>query len=43
MARGEHAPMSTMHGQGGPSVAAVHGPWGQVTARTTYGVTVDPW
>ena len=28
-----------MHGPGGPPVAAVHGPGGQVTARTTYGVT----
>ena len=31
--------MATMHGPGAPSVAAVHGPGGQVTARTTYGVT----
>ena len=28
-----------MHGPGGPSVAALHGPGGQVTTRTTYGVT----
>ena len=26
--------------RGGPSVAAAHGPRGQVTAWTTYGVTV---
>ena len=31
--------MVTIHGPGGPSVAALHGPRGQVTAQTTYGVT----
>ena len=32
-------PLATMDGPGRPSVAAVHGPRGHVTARTTYGVT----
>ena len=33
-------PVATMHNLEGLSVAAVHGPEGQVTARTTYYVTV---